>query len=60
VKQAPQAALWFPITVFATSGIEHAMTNTAIAPLGLFYGADADYARWLYLALPQPPPRHRR
>jgi hypothetical protein len=46
VKQAPQAALWFPITASAASGFEHA--KTALAPLGLFYGANADYARWLF------------
>ncbi len=43
-----QAALWFPITVFAASGVKHAIANIAYAPLGLLYGADADYACWLY------------
>jgi hypothetical protein len=43
-----QAALWFPIMVFAASGFEHAIANMAFVPMGLMYGADADYGRWLY------------
>ena len=39
--------MWFPITVFAATGFEHAIANMAFVPLGLLYGADADYRRWL-------------
>ena len=34
--------------VFAASGFEHAIANMAFVPMGLMYGADADYGRWLY------------
>ena len=40
--------MWFPIFVFAASGFEHAIANMAYVPLGLMYGADADYKKWLY------------
>jgi formate/nitrite transporter FocA (FNT family) len=38
--------MWFPIMMFAICGFEHAIANMAFIPLGLMYGADADYARW--------------
>jgi hypothetical protein len=34
--------------VFAASGFEHAIANMAFVPLGLLYGAEADYVLWLY------------
>jgi nitrite transporter NirC len=34
--------------IFAISGFEHAIANMAFVPLGLMYGADADYKNWLY------------
>ena len=40
--------MWFPIMVFAATGFEHAIANMAFVPLGLMYGADADYRKWLY------------
>uniref|UniRef100_A0A7S0HG13 EF-hand domain-containing protein n=1 Tax=Hanusia phi TaxID=3032 RepID=A0A7S0HG13_9CRYP len=40
--------MWFPIFVFATSGFEHAIANMAYVPLGLMYGAEASYKKWLY------------
>ena len=40
--------MWFPIMVFAATGFEHAIANMAFVPLGLMYGADADYKKWLY------------
>ena len=40
--------MWFPIMVFAATGYEHCIANMAFVPLGLMYGADADYKKWLY------------
>jgi hypothetical protein len=40
--------MWFPIMVFAATGFEHSIANMAYIPLGLMYGADADYKKWLY------------
>ena len=40
--------MFFPIMIFAVSGFEHAIANMAFVPLGLMYGADADYKKWLY------------
>jgi hypothetical protein len=33
--------------VLACTGFEHAIANMAIVPLGLMYGANADYRKWL-------------
>ena len=41
-------AMFFPIMIFAISGFEHCIANMAFIPLGLMYGADADYKKWLY------------
>jgi formate transporter len=48
--RAPQAAMWFPIMMFAISGFEHAIANMAFIPLGFMVGAGAtvDYRVWLY------------
>jgi hypothetical protein len=40
--------MWFPIMIFAATGYEHSIANMAYVPLGLMYGADADYKKWLY------------
>ncbi len=41
-------AMFFPIMIFAISGFEHCIANMAFIPLGLMYGATADYKNWLY------------
>ena len=41
-------AMFFPIMIFAISGFEHSIANMAFIPLGLMYGATADYKNWLY------------
>jgi hypothetical protein len=40
--------MFFPIMTFAVIGFEHAIANMGFIPLGLMYGAKADYRHWLY------------
>lgn len=38
------AAAWVPITVFVALGLEHAVANMFLVPLGIFLGADVSWA----------------
>jgi formate/nitrite transporter FocA (FNT family) len=37
--------MFFPIMTFAVCGFEHAIAHMGFIPLGLMYGAEADY-KW--------------
>ena len=38
---------WVPITVFAALGLEHAVANMFLIPLGIFLGADVSWASFV-------------
>jgi hypothetical protein len=46
------AGIWIPFAVFVLCGFEHCIANMAWVPLGLFYGAESTWWRWLFQNLP--------
>lgn len=41
-------AIWLPITTFAALGLEHAVANMFLIPLGMLCGADVSVSQFLF------------